>query len=98
MKNWKEEKNPSTANHFFYLLNSRNVECNVDCEYQVYNMLHNLSLLSKEELHELFLKESLRFTIGMDDGLSFNDLKQIRINLREIALELQNKNGQGNGH
>ncbi len=58
-------------------------------------MLQNLSLLSREKLHELFLKESLRFTEGMDNGLSFDGLKQIRINLREIALELQKKNGLG---
>ena len=58
-------------------------------------MLQNLSLLNREELHELFFKESLRFTEGMDNGLSFDGLKQIRINLREIALELQKKNGLG---
>ena len=61
-------------------------------------MEKNLSVLSREELHELFLKESSRFTQGMDNGLSSDELKQIRINLRDIAFELQNKNGTSNGH
>ena len=67
-------------------------------QYQSLHMLHNLSSLDREELQELFLKESLRFTMGMDNGASFDELKQIRLHLKEIALELQNKNGNGNAH
>ena len=60
-------------------------------------MSHNLSTFNREELHDLFLKESLRFTDGMDNGMPFDELKKIRILLREITLQLQEKNGLGNG-
>ena len=60
-------------------------------------MLHNLSTLNKEKLHELFLTESLRFTEGMDNGLPFDELKKIRTLLREITLQMQEKNGTANG-
>lgn len=46
-----------------------------------------LHLLTEDELRELFDSESLRFTEGMDKGLCFEELKQIRIALREIAGE-----------
>jgi hypothetical protein len=50
-------------------------------------MLINLSILSNEQLKDLFLRESKRFREGIDRGLHFLDLKQIRINLREITVE-----------
>lgn len=66
-------------------------------------MLHNLPLLSHEELQQLFLKEIERFTEGMDHGRGFLYLKQIRLNLREIAVEMKkrkelNPDGQSNGY
>jgi hypothetical protein len=53
----------------------------------IITMLTNLALLSINQLHNLFLSESKRFNEGIDNGLHFPDLKQIRINLREIAIE-----------
>jgi hypothetical protein len=50
-------------------------------------MLNNLSLLSNNQLQHLFISEVKSFKEGVDNGLHFLDLKQIRINLREIALE-----------
>ena len=58
-------------------------------------MLHNLPLLSVEELQALFLSESLRFTDGMDNNLPFAELKKIRLNLKAIALELHNRKSLG---
>jgi hypothetical protein len=40
-------------------------------------MLHNLSLLTTEELHDLFLKEALHFSEGVNDDLTFDQLKEI---------------------
>ena len=54
-------------------------------------MLHNLSLLTTEELHDLFLKETLHFSEGMNDGLAFDQLKDIRIKVRQISEELKNR-------
>jgi len=55
-------------------------------------MHENLQSLSNQELRNLFLNESQKFIVGMDDGFTFDDLKQIRIHLREIAVELTKRN------
>ena len=52
----------------------------------------NLRLLTEPELEELLISESLRFTEGIDKGMCFEELKQIRINLKEIAAEQQRRN------
>jgi hypothetical protein len=45
---------------------------------------------SVEQLNQhLFLTENKRFSQGMENGLTFLDLKEIRIILREIAIEQQ---------
>ena len=73
------------------------MQCRSIREPKSYIMSHNLSTLNKEKLHELFLNESIRFTEGMDNGMPFDELKKISMLLREITLQLQEKNGLGNG-
>jgi hypothetical protein len=51
-------------------------------------MRHDVSLLSNEELKKLFLSESQLFSDGVGN-LPFNDLKLIRLKLREIAVEIK---------
>jgi hypothetical protein len=50
-------------------------------------MIENIHLLSDLELQKLLVTENKRFSTGLDDGMTFLDLKQIRIDLREIAAE-----------
>lgn len=54
-------------------------------------MLQNLHLLSNEELQNLFITETNHFITGIDNNLGFNELKNIRINLRNIAAELNER-------
>ncbi len=63
-------------------------------------MVQNISLLSNEELKKLFFSESQLFSDSMNNEVSFNDLKQIRLNLRDISVELKarkipSQKGQG---
>jgi hypothetical protein len=51
-------------------------------------MRHDVSLLSNEELKHLFLSESQLFSDGVGN-LPFNDLKRIRLKLRDIAVEIK---------
>jgi hypothetical protein len=51
-------------------------------------MPHDVSLLSNEELKHLFLSESQLFSDGVGN-LPFNDLKRIRLKLRDIAVEIK---------
>jgi hypothetical protein len=67
-------------------------------------MSNNLSLLSNEELKSLFLSESQLFSDGVGN-LPFDDLKQMRLKLRDIAIEIKARklpldsglDGDGNG-
>jgi hypothetical protein len=54
-------------------------------------MAHNLSRLTSEELHDLFLMESHHFSEGIDNGLTFDELKEIRVKLRQITEELKSR-------
>ena len=51
-------------------------------------MPNDVSLLSNEELKHLFLSESQLFSDGVGN-LPFNDLKRIRLKLRDIAVEIK---------
>jgi len=53
--------------------------------------MFNLQLLSNGELSRLFLSESKLFAEGVDKGLTFPEMKQIKVNLRNIAFEQQNR-------
>ena len=55
-------------------------------------MVYNLALLSNEDLQNLFTAETNHFMIGVDNSLAFEDLKSIRVNLRQIAAELNKMN------
>ena len=52
-------------------------------------MIANIHLLSDDGLQQLLLTENKRFSNGVENGLTFHDLKEIRTNLQEIALEQQ---------
>lgn len=54
-------------------------------------MLENLAALPTEELKAIFVRETRRFMQGIDRGLQFDTLKAIRVTLREIEAELQNR-------
>ena len=51
-------------------------------------MTGDISILSNEELKKLFLTESQLFSDGVGN-LPFDDLKQIRLKLRDIAVEIK---------
>lgn len=55
-------------------------------------MLHNVSSLTDTELQELFVSENKVLLNGIDNGLSFDDLKAARINLRAIVAQLETRN------
>ena len=67
-------------------------------------MSNDISLLSNEELKHLFLSESQSFSNGLGN-LPFDDLKLIRLKLKEIAVEIKARkiplnnglDGDGNG-
>jgi hypothetical protein len=44
-----------------------------------------------EDLKNQFIAETSRFMKGIDKGLSFDALKEIRIKLREIEAELRRR-------
>lgn len=50
-----------------------------------------LSLFSTEELKNLFVTETRKFTHGIDSGLLFDSLKEIRGKLRKIEIELHKR-------
>jgi len=50
-------------------------------------MIANIHVLSDTELQQLSLTENKRFSNGVENGLTYLDLKEIRTNLREINLE-----------
>jgi hypothetical protein len=54
-------------------------------------MQSNLDLMSSEELRDLFIDESERFNTGVDNGLSFTELQQLRATLRGIAVILKSR-------
>ena len=54
-------------------------------------MSENLKHLNTEELKDLFIKETRRFMQGIDQGLSFDKLKEIRVTLRQIEAELHER-------
>jgi len=54
-------------------------------------MLHNLTLLTNEELIELFVKESQRFMEGLDKHLPFKAMQDIRNNLKSIKDEMDKR-------
>ena len=56
-------------------------------------MLNELLLLSTISLKRLFINESRKFSSGVGNGLTFDELKDIRLLLREIAIELRKRNG-----
>jgi|SoiMethySBSTD1v2_1073268.scaffolds.fasta_scaffold279765_1 hypothetical protein len=55
-------------------------------------MLTNLSALSNEELQSLFLFENKQFIGCIDSGLGFDNLKTIRLDLKEILVEIKKRN------
>jgi hypothetical protein len=50
-------------------------------------MEKSLPQLSSYELSALFKSETGRFVKGIDEGMSFDDLKKIRVFLRAIESE-----------
>jgi hypothetical protein len=58
-------------------------------------MLHNLPLLSNEELLDLLMKESKRFMEGLNNKLEYHRLKDIHQNLEGIYKELKRRRSRG---
>ena len=54
-----------------------------------------MPLLSNKELLQLFLSKSQEFVQGLDINLAFFKLKEIRIKLRVIADELDQRRKDG---
>ena len=54
-----------------------------------------MPLLSNKELLQLFLSESQEFVQGLDTNFAFFKLKEIRIKLRVIADELDQRRKDG---
>jgi len=52
-------------------------------------MPEDFNNLTTEELKNLLIAETSRFMQGVEKGLSFDDLKEIRIKLREIEAEIK---------
>lgn len=52
-------------------------------------MKPDLGRLSNEELRRLLHTENYKFNQGLDQGLSFNALKEIRQAIRAITAELE---------
>jgi len=59
---------------------------------KIFTMLTNLSALSNEELQSLFLFENKQFLECIDSGLGFDNLKDIRLDLKEILVEIKKRN------
>jgi hypothetical protein len=58
-------------------------------------MLHNLPLLSNEELLDLLMKESKRFMEALNNKLEYHRLKDIHQNLEGIYKELKRRRSRG---
>lgn len=58
-------------------------------------MLYNLPLLSNQELQHLFVFETKRFMDGLNSGMPFIDLVEIRQSLKQIADELDQRRLDG---
>lgn len=58
-------------------------------------MSRELSNLSNDELKNLYMEESMQFREGMDKGLPFDTLKEIRISLKEIQAEMDRRKTTG---
>ena len=54
-------------------------------------MKPDLSQLKDEQLHRLLEIENLKFSEGIDQGLPFNTLRQIRHDIRVIREELERR-------
>lgn len=54
-------------------------------------MKPDLKHLSNEELKRKLHNENFKFTQGIENGTSFNELKQIRQNIRLIQAELESR-------
>lgn len=54
-------------------------------------MEQNLQVQTTDELNLLFRTETNRFMKGIDKGLPFDELKEIRILLRAIEIELKKR-------
>lgn len=52
-------------------------------------MPEDLSSLTIEELNNLFIEDIRRFMKGIDTGLPFDALKEIRVKLHQIEAEIK---------
>lgn len=54
-------------------------------------MPENLTNLTTEEIKRAFIEETRRFMEGITSGLSFDALKEIRVKLRQMEVELNRR-------
>ena len=60
-------------------------------------MERNLAILKNEELRQIIKEEERRLINGIDQGLSFNSLKTIRLEIRQLQNELYNREWANTG-
>ena len=53
--------------------------------------MNNVSCLSNTELQNLFISQNHHLMDGIDQGLAFKDLKEIRVNIRAIVAEMETR-------
>jgi hypothetical protein len=58
-------------------------------------MLHNLPILSNEELLHLFVSETKRFMSGLEKDIPYHDLREIKGNLTAVSAELDKRRKDG---
>lgn len=55
-------------------------------------MAQNIKQISSEELQNLLITETSHFTEGIDEGSTFDQLKEIRLFIRAIEAEIKKRN------
>ena len=59
-------------------------------------MKPDLSQLNEEQLQHLLNLENLKFSQGIDEGLPFDTLRQIRQNIRVLREEIERRTNSHN--
>ena len=55
-------------------------------------MLTNIEQIPTDELKNLFIGETSHFMKAVNEGASFDQLKEIRLKIREIETEIKKRN------
>lgn len=58
-------------------------------------MLHNIPLLSNQDLLNVFMDESRRFMEGLKNDLPYNQLNEIHQSLKKVSRELERRRENG---